>query len=256
MLIKIQLFLFVKFFNGYKYNFSNIVLLSNWFNWIFYDAFEFFKRDIILNELIESEYDSTSFLIKLLIFLDQNIENNTNLKILIPFLVQKLMSNFGCNKLNCAFIYRLYQNKIIPINKIIDEIIKSITLNEYKTKKDEGKKKSNNIFTSRSEETISENRMFYYDYMIKYDNTFNIENINNMIVWFFPELIRCKACSLDNILNKLDDPNKNFLKLYFPNGKEKFMLMRDNGEPDDELTRVIRNDDVERLSTIISHKKD
>lgn len=140
-------------------------------------------------------------------------------KNLINILATKLLNNLGFNKLNCAFIYRLIQKGIISKEDFVFKINRCFRLNNC-------------------------------DLKITYN--FNRQRINNTLTWFFPELIDIGHIPIDLIYVSIDSVHEKFVKKYYPDHIDQFIQMRDSGEPDDELTKMLRKDDVEGLKELLS----
>ena len=82
-----------------------------------------------------------------------------------------------------------------------------------------------------------------------YDELGNIiDNSSEYQSWFYPELIEIK----DNNNMKMTKKVNQFIKTYLPDKIELYKQMRDSGEPDDEITKALRNDDVDTFQRILS----
>lgn len=137
-----------KFINSYE-NFNQVIndkqsivdSVENLFELLYNQnkqTVDFVKDSIIKSEWIKTEEDvqelaaifgqvicynfrQHQFLYDLIIYLDQESKNYTNLKLLFPTITMSLMNSFSFNKYNCAFIYELYKNGFISKEEIIEK---------------------------------------------------------------------------------------------------------------------------------------
>ena len=183
-------------------------------------------------QVIHTKITLHPFLMDLLLLLDKSSTENLNTKKIIPFLSQKLMQVIGYNKLNCAFIHRLYKKGFITKEEIVEEIIMQLSLTD----------------STYENENITSSGKFLNEYLRKFNKDFDTnDRINNMLVWFFCELIEIKKIPFDTIINTLDRNHANIVQLYYPNNFDEFKKMRENYEPNDEITKALKYDDVEKV---------
>ena len=87
-------------------------------------------------------------------------------------------------------------------------------------------------------------------------NNLKKEYLNNIILWFFPELLEIEEFVKDKILNciifDLNQKVYDIVNLSTENNIENFKKMRDSGVPDDKIAQAIIEDDVNALQTFIS----
>lgn len=103
-------------------------------------------------------------------------------------------------------------------------------------------------------EIISIDRMIDETYFLY--NNLKKEYLNNIILWFFPELLEIEEFVKDKILNciifDLNQKVYDIVNLSTENNIENFKKMRDSGVPDDKIAQAIIEDDVNALQTFIS----
>ena len=167
-------------------------------------------------------------LIELIIQLDKESSENKHLKILIPFLIKKLLKKFGQSQCNCSFIYNLYKKGIVTKETIRAEIETFIS-------------------TQINKSTGSHS---YYEY---YTSTKNGYQSNYVYNWFFPEIVDDASQSLV-LKKKYQNYDESFFENYLTN-IDKYVEMLANGEPDDELTKALRHDDVDLLQDLVNKRK-
>lgn len=165
----------------------------------------------------------------LIILLDERKSQNEPLSILIPFLTQRLLIDFANTTHNLSFLYHLYRKNAISIELILQKI----------------------IFMSKS----------------KQGSIINSQPLLLALSWFYPELLSYHP-EMTRIFSKLKEEIDAYLKspLNKPEVAARFILlrriydcpiedmnyMRDNCTSNDEITEVLRNDDVETLRSILS----
>ena len=146
-----------------------------------------------------------SNLIELLIQLDS--ANSNELRILLPFLKDKLLKTFDQERYNCEFVYRLYKEGLITKEELFPK------LKEFETK--------------------------------------NYQNSKNLLYWFLPEIIELGCFDEQKYCKNWDS---SIFSHYYPDKIDLYKKMRDSFEPDDEITRALRIDDVDTFQSIISSK--
>ncbi|KAK8838502.1 hypothetical protein M9Y10_033130 [Tritrichomonas musculus] len=188
---------------------------------------------------------------ELLIQLNEEANDSNKLKILLPFIVNKLMT-----------LYMKYQ---YPIRNNIDDYLgrqhEYIIINESSSM-------SVYFFIFFlykkgiiSKEEITDNLKCYYSCRNRYLNVF-----------FLPEIVELKQKPLHIIkclndgkfsfessnINKYNNFEQSediftlFINKYWPDKIDLYKKMLDNMEPDDELTKSLRYDDVDKLQLIIN----
>lgn len=183
------------------------------------------------------------FLADLIIQLDNEANDENSLKILAPFLIKKLISSLGKTSNNCSFVYHLFKRGLIQKDELFSQIkIQLRPSLSYSHKRD--------------------------------------QIVSNLYCWFLPELIEMDLLNNSILPNGMhtiiteDDPDntiddfiddqlpeyptnkiKYFIQLYYPDKMELFKKMRDSGEPNDELTKSLRNDDVDTLQSIVTKRE-
>ncbi|KAK8840572.1 hypothetical protein M9Y10_030782 [Tritrichomonas musculus] len=172
--------------------------------------------------VIHTKYFLHSYLIDLLITLNEAADEENDLNILLPFLVKQLMIQIGKNKLNCSFIYLLHKKGIISKEEIVNKIILV------------------DVFLKNSNEQP------------EVSDTFNHQHHSNIVCWFFPELIKLKQIETSQLMNFLQPKTRTFISKFLPDKIEEFEKMRDSGEPNDLITKAILHDDVDLLQLVIS----
>lgn len=184
-----------------------------------------------LLQVINNDSTYHSYISDLLIQLNDKANESNSLNILIPFIVQKLMSSFGDSLLNCSFIYNLFKRGIISKETLKTKFIKFFDNDDEKLNK-----KANRFGYDINDYRIDKNR-----------------KSSNLISWFYPEIIEIEEIK-DKINFFEQNSNHAFIQRYFPNNVQEYYKMRDSGEPDDELTRALRYDDVDTLQSLLIKK--
>ena len=87
-----------------------------------------------LLQIINCDSSYHSYLLNLIIQLDKDSNETNSLKILIPFIIQKLMLTFGETLTNCSFVYNLYKNGFIQKDELTKQFIKIFIQEEKKRK--------------------------------------------------------------------------------------------------------------------------
>ena len=173
------------------------------------------KTDILLHP----------YLADLLLELDEEASENNSLDILIPFIVDKLM-DFLKQVQNSNYSY-----------SSINYVQKSPSIYPF-------------IYRLYKKGIIQKEQLF--EKLKKYN--FNDDNIN---AWFLPILVEMDKKIIDFILRiQKSSINNNayydFIRSYLPDKIDLYEKMLDSGEPDDALTKALRNDDVDTLQLIVS----
>lgn len=163
-------------------------------------------------QVIRNDSTLHSYIIELLIMLDKESNETNSLEIMMPFLIKKLTDSFGDSLIICAFVYILNRKGFISNEQLIDMI----------------------------KETLNESKKTQKRWSYKSDS----RRIYNLASWFYPEIKNHPEIEIS-----IDEPL--FIRKYFPGKADEYLEMRDNGEPDDELTKALRNDDVDTLQKII-----
>ncbi|KAK8836079.1 hypothetical protein M9Y10_040035 [Tritrichomonas musculus] len=186
-----------------------------------------------------------SYLADLLIELNQKSDNKNQLKKLIPFIVKKLFFSFGKTITNCSFVYNLVKRNVITKEELIEhlrelfvkikmEVTPSFIRYSLAFGNDE------ESYDDDDEEDLIEN-----------DSDFEYNSTRFIFLWFFPEIIEMKLFC-EPYINCDEDEFVPFLKTFLPDKIEDYKKMRDKGEPEDELTMSLRNDNVDKLQSIMS----
>ena len=81
--------------------------------------------------------------------------------------------------------------------------------------------------------------------------TANKNKIKYSLNWFLAEIMENNSLDEDEMINICDKNQLAFLLSYLPDDIEKYKEMRDQGEPENELIRALRSDDVDELKNII-----
>ena len=185
------------------------------------------------------------YIMDLLLLLDKsgNDEDKSELKILMPFLIKQIMFQFPNSKFNSAFVFRLYQKKLITIDEIVMKIL--TTIRSYQIIKTRG------YFHSILDDSKGkiDKEKFISKLLDKFDVNSNSDstNIKSAIYWFLPELL---TTAKDAIKAQIESDK--FVNLYLPDKIDSFIKMRESGVPDDEVSIAIRNDDVDSLQIILN----
>ena len=85
-------------------------------------------------------------------------------------------------------------------------------------------------------------------------NDFMNSHHKNVVFVFAPELIEIKKTPLIRLFNNMNSSDKNLIQPYFPDSIDKYKKMRDSEEPDDDVSKIIIHDDVDKLQTIVSNR--
>lgn len=80
--------------------------------------------------------------------------------------------------------------------------------------------------------------------------------IGNIALFFLPEFVKIHNGKIENHINFLSPIERDFIRSYFHDRMEEHKQMREKGEPDDLITKVIINDDIGTMKDILSHKND
>ncbi|KAK8842518.1 hypothetical protein M9Y10_026110 [Tritrichomonas musculus] len=183
-------------------------------------------------QAVKTDFLLHHYLIELIIQLDKESNETNKLEILSKFIVDQLLDiAFGnlyekekivtLNVTIFAFIFLLYKREIIEKDVLYDKL-KSIPFG----------------FSGRS--------------MI---------NDANFKLWFLPELLETEPSSSFSSSMNISHPSNEqekyvndveaFIQQYIDNIDE-YRKMRDSYEPVDELTKALRNDDIEKAQSILS----
>ncbi|KAK8841740.1 hypothetical protein M9Y10_026687 [Tritrichomonas musculus] len=169
-------------------------------------------------QVINSDLQLHHQLADLVIELNKEADNNSNkLSIFVPFLVKKLMISFSSNICKCSFIYNLQKRGLIEKEEIIGKISESI---EY----------------------YENNRVCYL----------KDSKIDNLLIWFLPEIYEIKPSFFQSDFYNFVFTKKNFTKMFVPDKIDVYKEIRDSGEPDDEITKALRNDDLDSFQQLVS----
>ena len=166
-------------------------------------------------QVISTDSTIQTYIIDLIIELEKEAKNSN---FLITFLIQKLNARvLGTNLNICCFVYKLYQNKIITKEKLIYMI--KYALKMYH------KSKTINILD------LDQIRIQY------------------LVNWFYPEINENDEIKDQIGTEKMKVYADAFINKY--NNIDDYLKMRDSGEPDDELTKALSNDDIDTFQRII-----
>lgn len=187
----------------------------------------FILKSIDLNLLIHQH------LIDLLIELNSESTKLNELKILIPFIKNKLKQSFGSSIQNCSFVYKLYKRGIIS-KKFIEKKLKSDIVKKQSYSNLNTELNFQNIFGS----DLHNNEKVTY-----------IKTKSQIILWFLPEILELENNQL--LIDCQNERINSFINFYMKN-IDIYKKMRDNGEPIDEITLALRYDDVDKFQSIIS----
>ncbi|KAK8892562.1 hypothetical protein M9Y10_029795 [Tritrichomonas musculus] len=183
-------------------------------------------------------------IVELLIQLNEEANEEANkLKILLPFIVDKLMTQYMRNPFKSHFSIIDYVGKVHEF-PTIDESINAGAKFVFFF-----------IFLLYKKGIISKEEI------IEKLKNYECKN-RNLNAFFLPEILEIKPKSInimrnpsDNNFNTLDQNNDNFAMIvnkYWPDKMDLYKEMLDNLEPDDELTKSLRYDDVDKLQMIIT----
>lgn len=197
---------------------KNLLLESNWIS----TEENVQELTAFLLQVINCDSTYHPYLIELIIELDKEANETNSLKILMPFIIRKLFFSFGESLLNCSFVYKLFKKGFVEQNLLKKNFIK--------------------VFNPDNHNRSKAKRMFD-----TYDNN---KKLDNLICWFYPELKEIDEIK-DKIVMRKGESISRFIDSYFPENVENYNRMRDNGEPDDELTIALRYDDIDTLQSII-----
>ena len=171
-------------------------------------------------QVIKIDFSLHPSILELLIELDKESNESNHLNILLPFICKKLFESFGNKLSECSFIYKLYQKGIISKSYLMNELRIMFQI----------KHKHNNctyILISHIKDLM-----------------------NNIYVWFLPEIIELNQ--FYELFQFLDDVRKKFIQKFWPDKIDDYKKLRDLNEPDDELIKSLRYDDVDSLQSFLS----
>ncbi|KAK8842926.1 hypothetical protein M9Y10_025792 [Tritrichomonas musculus] len=175
-------------------------------------------------QVIQSDILLHPFLIELLIELDKEANETNKLDTLLPIVKKQLMLSFAATPLISSFIYKLYMKGFIQKVEITEKLTRFIKGTKENVKYPSSSF-SNNNSTSYGREPY---------------------------LWFWPEIYEL-IDSNEKALNRcFAVQQRSFIKLYLPDRVDDFKRMRDSGEPDDIITKALRDDDVDTLQSIVS----
>lgn len=159
------------------------------------------------------DYSYQQDLINLLLLLDKEKNDSNDLSLLAPFIAKQLFLYYGQTNLNSSFLYLMSKNGFIEINDIVNKLL---------------------------------------DYGLRISHLSSRCDIvsNNIIPWFFPEIIELKNCNNEFLTKSLTIGPLKFISSYLPDRIDEFKQMRDKGEPDDPLTLAIRKDDIDSFKKL------
>ena len=163
----------------------------------------------------------------LLIQLDKEADETNSLKILKPFINDKLYKAFGESKQVCSFIYNLRKKGFIP-NEKMNDLLKNFTPLPQTQLRAYGKPYSSSIGSN------------------------SIVN-QNIFDWFLPEIVEMKNFDYNAERKRFSNQRDVFFRKYFPDKIDEYKKMLDSGEPDDEITKLIRHDNVDGFQNIVSN---
>lgn len=178
-----------------------------------------------LLQVVRSDFSLHFEISELLFYLKENADDQNELNLLFPFFVKELMLSFTDNRFQCSFVYLMYKRGVISKEEIVDKIFSSDNL-------------------------LSE-KMFRYGPIDDLDKQIH----NNVVVWFFPELLESKKVQKDKIFTNLNNEELFFVNFYYPNNIDGYKRIRDRYEPDDEVTLTLIKDDVDTFQSILNQKK-
>ncbi|KAK8872183.1 hypothetical protein M9Y10_007947 [Tritrichomonas musculus] len=188
-------------------------------------------------QVVNTDIFLHSYLAELLVQLEKESNETNLLNLLVPTIVKNLMLSFGKNMQNCSFVFNLHKKGFITKDEIISH------LNKYF--------KSSDFLIHRRckfHKYISYPEFNYKDISLIHNLSYNI---NAVYSWFLPELIETNLFNEKDLRN-CGSLNYSFIKSFLPDRIDEYKKMRDSGEPDDEITKALRNDDVDTLQLLIS----
>ena len=233
---------------GWLYNIENLKIET--VKDLIVDSFWSKKEDDVrelaafIIHVIKTNYLIHSSITDLLILLQKESDETNSLDILIPSIISYLMPIMSSKINYCSFFYNLHKKGIISEEDLIEDVRIQYELSLAKLR-------------------ISKFKSF---------------NQYNLLIWFFPELIEKEIIDMDCISHFEDENNydseyeeeddlfyrnksiksdilKDFISYYNPDKIDQYKNMRNKGEPDDELTKSLINDDVDKLQSIVTNSK-
>lgn len=145
-------------------------------------------------------------------------EEKDKLNILLPFIVDKLLASFALNSCNCSFIYILFSRGIIQKEILIRKILAILD---------------------------------QFDISCSYGPNILMENI---FLWFLPEIIELKP-DIKKYSSFFSTKKDNVMIFYYDK-IDLYKKMRENGEPNDEITKSMRYDDIDSFKDLVSYHLD
>ena len=187
-------------------------------------------------QVVRSSYSLQTYLIDLIISLDEIPNQTDHLKSLKPFIINHIFTTFFTNQFYCCFAYKLCKKEIISIQNIIKVIIYL----------------DNFFFQSQNQQNqldiLNDNDLRQYKFA-----KFEISHHENIIIWFLPELFEFNdQYEITYILQSISPKTSSFILDYWPDKIENYKKIRDTCELEDDLIKSIINDDVDTLQSIIS----
>lgn len=211
-------------------------------------------------QVIKTDFTLHEHMLELIIQLNQEANESNRIDILLPFLIKQLLNIFDKgNDYNYSHIYHNIRNslfnKYFKNSNYTDNIVSQIINNSsqhsivpcYAF-----------IYKLYNKKIISKEDL--YNKLRKTD-----ENDIFIKLWFLPELLEIKTdySFLSNENNnyyinnycfqkKIEKRIKAFIESIFPYKIDLYKQTRDFGEPFDDITRSLRNDDIDSFQMIVS----
>ncbi|KAK8892326.1 hypothetical protein M9Y10_029552 [Tritrichomonas musculus] len=194
-------------------------------------------------QVVNSDIRLHPYLTDLLKKLDNESNEKNNLKKLIPFIVKKLKFSFKTTFYECAFIYHLLKSEIISRETILCQL--------QNLKKKIGVSPLLVSDSNIGSLSLSDSDSSEYSYSIQNFDKFFFESnfFQFLTLWFLPEMFAVNCFDQEYIEN---DEVISFVESFLPDNLDEYKRIRDKGEPTDELTIALRNDDIDTLQSIIS----
>ena len=185
-------------------------------------------------QVVRSSITLQTYMVDLIELLDKESNKKSNkLEILIPFISNRIMTYIAINKSMNSFVFLFYKRGIIKKEEIKEEL--KIIIDFLIIKRKREKKKKNEPKKSFTSKNVN-NDQYYYENLI----------------FFLPEIFEILNFNMDELLKGFNPNSHDFILSYFPNDIDKFEKMRENGEPDDQITKALRDDDVDLFQSIVS----
>ena len=200
-------------------------------------------------QIIKSDFLMHDSILELLIQLDKEANDMNNLSVLLPSVVSQLL--YSSMKLPMTQWMLMNSQQRFDANKNEFRIGESRIMSNYAF-----------IYKLYKKEIIKKDELNYYLAKIDLKNCGLYEPL---IIWFLPEIYQnnpnllttillSKQFTSDKMTNQLIDRSKvrSFYLQYLPDKIDLYSKLRDLGEPIDELTKVLRKDDVDTFQSFIS----